>query len=223
MQVQLPPGSSLSNHSSEHVLSCPLLHYQPSPPPEQAHTLLHCTIYDPSPTFPRFSCLLCVDLCPAKSLSTHCHMLKLSCVCVCVCMWVRSTHETAAWRALNTLGRQRTQLLKQTGSEPIMGSPPYFVQSLLWILHCMYYEARGYAFILLYNKKCTVLIMVDISKLCSVLPSCWVCPKCFFCSSGQRFYWNISSLLSKTEFCSLLVLLGHLWRKRKAIPYPSQT
>lgn len=85
-------------------------------------------------------------------------------------------------------------------------------------------RALGCAFIRLYNKKCKVLISLPSLNFTVSFLFVWLfCV--FFCSTWQRFYWNINSLLSKTEFYPpiLLVLLGDLWRKSKAIPYPTQT
>lgn len=60
-------------------------------------------------------------------------------------------------------------------------------------------RARGCAFIRLYNKKCKVLISLpSLNSTVSLLLVWFFCVFC--CSTWQRFYWNINSLLSKTEF-----------------------
>lgn len=61
--------------------------------------------------FSEHNCCRSITVCLLKTLP----LCNLNFVCVCVCQ-LRSAFETAAQRALNTLGGQKTQLLKNSGS-----------------------------------------------------------------------------------------------------------
>lgn len=152
-----------------------------------------------------------------------CSLCNLSTLCACVCQLQipRSAFETAAWRALNTSGGQRTQLLKNSGSEWEVCGAPRSAASPFWESHWLFLWSGAYIYVPPRNKNKIAAQSVVIGyRVCKLFVSCCPFETCsvFLCGviSGTSTVYAV-----KPSFIRCLFFLGDLWRKRKTIPHPT--